>query len=96
MKLALIRKIDFKFSSLAQSALLSISGTTDDMFIHMQLINSLLQKIFGVEHIRFSIKCGEINLEDVQHPVLYQIAQLVSSQIAEEFQKTASQALRAV
>lgn len=96
MQFALIKKIDFKFSSLAQSALVSISGTNDNMFVHIQLINSFLQKIFGVEHIRFSRKCGEINLQDVKHPAVYQIAQLVSSQIAGEFQETNSPELRVV
>jgi hypothetical protein len=70
MKLATIKKMDFKFSDLMHSALVSVSGSTDEMFIHIQLINSFLQKIFGVEHIRFSHQNGEIKLQEANHPVV--------------------------
>jgi len=66
MKLALIRKIDFKYSNLMHSALVSINGTAEDMFVHIQLINSFLYKIFGVEHIRFSNENGQIKLQETQ------------------------------
>jgi len=96
MELALIKKIDFKFSNLMHSALVSISGSSDDMFIHIQLINSFLRKIFGVEHIRFSSHKGEIKLVDAKHPFVYQIAQLITSKLSEEFQNTSGGVLRAV
>jgi hypothetical protein len=60
MKLATIKKIDFKFSNLMHSALVSISGTKGEMFVHIQMIDSFLQKVFGVEHIRFCNYKGEI------------------------------------
>jgi hypothetical protein len=96
MELAQIKKIDFKFSNLMHSALVSISGTSDDMFIHIQLINSFLRKIFGVEHIRFLNQKGEIKLQDEKHPFVYQIAQLIINKLGEEFQGASTGALRAV
>jgi hypothetical protein len=96
MKLALIKKIDFKFSNLMHSALVSISGTKDDMFIHIQLMNSFLRKVFGVEHIRFSSQKGEIKIQEAKHPFVYQIAQLITSQLSEEMQETSTGNLRAV
>ena len=96
MEVAAIKKIDFKFSNLMHSALVSISGTSDDMFIHIQLINSFLRKIFGVEHIRFSNQKGQIKLQDEKHPFVYQIAQLITNKLDEEFQGTGTAVLRAV
>ena len=96
MQLPLIKKIDFKFSNLMHSALVSISGTNDEMFIHIQLINSFLQKIFGVEHIRFFHKKGEIKLQESKHPFVYQIGQLVSSKLSEEILERDTASLRAV
>jgi hypothetical protein len=96
MKLATIKKIDFRFSNLMHSALVSISGTKDEMFVHIQLIDSFLRKIFGVEHIRFCNYRGEIKLEEAKHPFVYQIAQLISLQINEELQNTAFTSLQAV
>ena len=78
------------------SALVSISGTKGEMFVHIQLIDSFLRKIFGVEHIRFCNYKGEIKLEEAKHPFVYQIAQLISLQINEELQNTAFTSLQAV
>jgi len=78
------------------SALVSISGTKEDMFVHIQLINSFLRKIFGVEHIRFSNQKGEIKLQDAGHPFVYQIAQLISTKLSEEFEITTAGVLRAI
>lgn len=96
MKLALIKKIDFKFSNLMHSALVSISGSKDEMFVHIQLINSFLKKIFGVEHIRFSNHNGEIEIVEYKHPFVYQVAQLITLQLKEEFQSEEVNTLRAV
>jgi hypothetical protein len=96
MKLDTIKKIDFRFSNLMHSALVRISGTKDEMFVHIQLIDSFLRKIFGVEHIRFCNYKGEIKLEEAKHPFVYQIAQLISLQINEELQNTAFTSLQAV
>ena len=96
MEVAAIKKIDFKFSNLMHSALVSIGGTSDNMFIHIQLINSFLRKIFGVEHIRFSNQKGQIKLQDAKHPFVYQIAQLITNKLGEEFQSTGTGVLRAV
>lgn len=97
MKLALIKKIDFKFSNLMHSALVSISGTNDNMFVHIQLINSFLKKIFGIEHIRFSNYNGKLELQEAKHPFVYQVAQLITSQLNEELQDIdTTNSLRAV
>jgi hypothetical protein len=96
MKLALIKKIDFKFSNLMHSALVSISGTKEEMFVHIQLINSFLKKIFGVEHIRFSNHNGEIEVHEYKHPFVYQVAQLITLQLKEELQPEEANTLRAV
>jgi hypothetical protein len=96
MKLALIKRIDFQFSNLMHSALVSISGTKDEMFIHIQLINSFLRKIFGVEHIRFSNQNGEIIISDAKHPFVRQVAQLIHSKLKEEIQLVNTNTLRAV
>jgi hypothetical protein len=96
MKLALIKKIDFKFSNLMHSALVSISGTKDEMFVHIQLINSFMKKIFGVEHIRFLNHNGEIQVQEHKHPFVYQVAQIITMQIKEDLQDSNVTRLRAV
>jgi hypothetical protein len=96
MKLALIKKMDFRFSNLMHSALVSMSGTTDEMFVHIQLINSFLRKLFGVEHIRFCNQGGKIKLEETKHPFAYQIAELITLKLNEELQNTNTKTLRAV
>jgi len=96
MKLALIKKIDFKYNNLIHSALVSIYGTSDEMFVHIQLINSFLRKIFGIEHVRFYHQKGEIRLKEAKHPFAHQIAQLVTLQLSEEIQNTSKRALRAI
>jgi hypothetical protein len=96
MKLAVIKKIDFRFSNLMHSALVSISGTKDEMFVHIELINSFLQKIFGVEHIRFCSYKGEIKLQEARHPFVYHVAQLISLRINEELKDVDTPSLRAV
>jgi len=96
MKLALIKKIGFTYSNMLHSALVSISGTKEEMYIHIQLINSFLRKIFGVAHIRFSSYKGEIKMQDAKHPFVYQIAQLITSKLSEEFLKTDVNTLKAV
>lgn len=78
------------------SALVSISGTGDDMFIHVQLIHSFLRKIFGVEHIRFYNQKGVIRLEEAKHPFVYQVAQLVCSKLTEEIGSNKETHLRLV
>lgn len=83
MKLASITKIDFKFSSLMHSALVSIAGDAENMFVHVQLINSFLKKVFGVEHIRFHTNSGEIQIEEAKHPFVYQVAKLITSKVKE-------------
>lgn len=96
MKLALIKKIDFRFSNIMHSALVSISGTKDEMFVHIQLINSFIRKIFGVEHIRFSNENGQIKIQEYKHPFVYQVAQIIISQIKEDLQDNNTGSLRAV
>jgi hypothetical protein len=96
MKLSMIKKIEFNYSNFMHCALVSINGTSDDMFVHIQLINSFLCKIFAVEHIRFSTRNGEIKLQEVKHPFVYQIAQQVHLKLCEEFQNTDAITLRAV
>ena len=73
------------------SALVSMSGTKDEMFVHIQLINSFMKKVFGVEHIRFSNHNDEIIVEEYKHPFVYQVAQLITYQLKEELQDTAAE-----
>lgn len=96
MKLALIKRIDFKFSNLMHSAVVSISGSGDELYFHIQLINSFLKKIFGVEHIRFTSEKGEIKLQDEKHPFIHQVAELVNTSLDEEIRKMNLTNLRAV
>jgi len=96
MKFALIKKIDFTFNNLMHSALVSISGTKDDMYIHIQLINSFLRKIFDIEHIRFYSCKGEIKLKEAKYPFVHQIAQLINLKLEEELQNADTTSLRAV
>jgi hypothetical protein len=84
MQLALIKKMDFKFSNLMHSALVSISGNRDEMFIHVQLIHSFLKKVFGVEHIRFYNERGALKVPGAKHPFVYQVAELVNSKLKED------------
>jgi hypothetical protein len=84
MKLASILKIEFTLSNLAHSALVSISGETDNRFVHVQLINSFFKKVFGVEHIRFYKRNGELFLGETKYPFVKQIATLVSSKVDSE------------
>lgn len=76
------------------SALVSISGTKDEMFVHIQLINSFIRKIFGVEHIRFYNEKGQIKIQDYKHPFVYQVAQIVISEINDDLQDTNTGMLR--
>lgn len=96
MKLASIIKIDFAFSNLMHSALVSISGNEDKMFIHVQLINSFIRKLFGVEHIRFYNCNGEIQLKEARHVFVHQIAQLINSKIKEQLKMNNENPLRLV
>jgi len=96
MKLASIIRMDFKFSNLMHSALVSIAGDNEKTYVHIQLINSFLRKVFGVEHIRFYNYRGEIKLNEAKHPFVYQVAQLVNTRLNEEIKDTASQSLRVV
>jgi hypothetical protein len=96
MKLATITKMDFKFSNLMHSALVSISGDADEMFVHVQLINSFLRKVFGVEHIRFYSGKGEIRLQEARYSFVYQLAKLISSKLEEQLKLTNSNSLRAI
>ena len=77
------------------SAVVSLSGTPDEMFIHIQLINSFLRKISGVEHIRFCYQQGQIKLRETKHPFVYQIAELINSTLREELKNNIN-SLRAV
>ena len=78
------------------SALVSISGTQEEMFIHIQLINSYMKKVFGVEHIRFYNQNDQIKLQENKHPFVYQVAQLVTSQLKDELQNISTNSLWAV
>lgn len=84
MKPASIIRMDFKFSNLMHSALVSITGDNEKTYVHIQLINSFLRKVAGIEHIRFYDYNGEIRLDDANHPFVYQIAQLVNARLIEE------------
>lgn len=96
MKLAAIKKIDFKFSDLMHSALVSVVGDAKEAFVHIQLINSFIRKVFGVEHIRFYHHNGEITLQEGKHPFMYQIAKLVNSQVNEDLKNADESPLRLV
>jgi hypothetical protein len=95
MKIAFIKKIDFKFTNLMHSAVVSISGTTEDMYIHIQLINSFLVKVFGIEHIRFRTEKGKIIMQDAKYPCINQVAQLITMLLKKELDEL-NPALRAV
>jgi len=96
MKLATITKMDFTFSNLMHSALVSVICDDEKTFVHIQLINSFLRKVFGLEHIRFYNYRGEIKLKDVEHPFVYQIAKLVSLKVNEKMNPRVSHPLRIV
>lgn len=91
MKLASIKKIDFTFSSLMHSALVSISGDVDEMYVHVQLINSFVYKVFGVEHIRFLAARDEIKIKEDKHPFLHPIAKLIADKVKEEWPMAANE-----
>lgn len=78
------------------SALVSISGTKEEMFVHIQLINSFLRKIFGVEHIRFCSYKGKIKIEDAKQPFVYQVAVLICIKLNEELQNVSSTTMHVV
>lgn len=96
MKFALIKKTEFRFSNLMHTALVSTSGTREELFIHVQLINSFLRTLFGVEHIRFWRCNGEIRLQQAGHPFVYQVAELISSELNKEWEDAPGNHLRAV
>ena len=91
-----IKKIDFRYNNLVHSALVSICGTSEEMFVHAQLINSFLRKVFGIEHIRFSNKNGQIQLQEARNPLMSQIAGLISTQLRPELMDGNSPSLRMV
>ena len=91
-----IKKIEFWYNNLLHSALVSICGTSEEMFVHVQLINSFLRKVFGIEHIRFSNKNGQIQLQEARNPLMSQIAGLISTQLRPELMDGNSPSLRVV
>ena len=78
------------------SALVSISGTKDEMFVHIQLMHSFIKKVFGIEHIRFYNYKGEIKLQEAKHPLVHQIAQLINSKLKDELKDADTTSLKAV
>lgn len=84
MQLPQIKRIDFQLDDFMHSALVSVSGTSEDLFIHVQLIDSFIRKVFGVEHIRFNHQKGQLKIGENRHPFVYQIAQLISMELREE------------
>lgn len=65
------------------SALVSIAGDAENRFVHVQLINSFLKKVFGVEHIRFHASSGEIQIEEAKHPFVHHVAKLINKKVME-------------
>ena len=96
MNIPVIKKIDFHYNNLMHSAVVSICGSSEEMFVHVQLINSFLRKIFGVEHIRFFNKNGQIQLQELKHPFMSQIAGLISDQLKPHLEEGNVTALRIV
>jgi len=96
MEAPLIKRIDFKYNNLMHSALVSMSGTSEEMFVHVQLINSFLRKIFGIEHIRFFNRNGQIQLKETKHPVMGEIAGFISKELKQYTFSGSSRALRIV
>jgi hypothetical protein len=88
--------MDFKFSNLMHSALVSISGDDDQMFVHVQLINSFLRKVFGIEHIRFYNNKGEIQFEETKHSFIHQLAKIICSKLNEQMEQNNRGSLRAI
>ncbi|MGZ3952233.1 MAG: hypothetical protein ACXVBZ_12620 [Flavisolibacter sp.] len=91
-----IKKFDFQYNNLMHSAVVSVCGTTEEMFVHVQLINSFLKKIFGIEHIRFFNRNGQIQMQELKHPFMSQIAGLISIQLKPDLQEEDTSALRVV
>ena len=88
--------MEFKLSNLMHSALVSITGDSDEMFIHVQLINSFFKKIFGVEHIRFCAYKDKVVIRDIKHPFAYELARAVSSIVRKQVIEPVTNPLRAV
>lgn len=78
------------------SALVSISGSGDELYIHVQLIHSFLRKVLEVEHIRFCSQNGQIRLQEEKHPFVYQVAQLINATLSEDIQSMRAGLLRVV
>jgi len=96
MKLASILKMEFRSSNLVHSALVSICGTAEEMFVHVQLINSFWKKLFGIEHIRFYWRNGELIVEEARHPSVHQIVKMVYSFICSEIKTPETRGLRVI
>jgi hypothetical protein len=96
MNAPLIKRIDFKYNNLMHSALVSMSGTSEVMFVHVQLINSFLQKIFGIEHIRFLNRNGQIQLKEGKHPAVRYIADFITKELEQLSDIETSSELRIV
>ena len=76
--------MELRSSNLVHSALVSICGTAEEMFVHVQLINSFWKKLFGIEHIRFYSRHGELIIEEVKHPLVHQIVKTVYALVCTE------------
>ena len=97
MKLATIIRMDFNFSNLMHSALVSISGDKEESYVHVQLLQSFFKKVFGIEHIRFRNFHGELQVEETKYPFIQQIAALVSMRVNQELENSSSSTqLRAI
>jgi len=86
MKLATIMHMDFSFSNLMHSALVSVSGDKEETYVHVQLLQSFFKKVFDIEHIRFRNYHGELQVEETKYPFIRQIAALVSLHLNQQFE----------
>lgn len=96
MELALIRKMDFRFSNLMHTAVVSMCSNREGKFVHIQLVNSFLCKLFGIEHIRFINEKGKIKLQAPANPFAWQVAELVNEKLNEDIEVTALDELHVV
>lgn len=95
MEFPQIKKIGFKFSNLMHSALVSISGTRDETFVYIHLINSFMKKYSEWNESGFPIARAKLK-SGVQTSFFYQMAQIVTSQIKEDLKEKNASTLRVV
>jgi hypothetical protein len=79
-----IFQLNFSFLNRKHRALISIGNSLKEPYVHVQLIDSLFQKLFSTEHIRYKGVHGYKYLELYQDPFLRKLIEAIAVEVENE------------